>query len=62
VVAFYLYIIIEWAEIYKGGRMPWFALQDSKDSAPYFLIGLETALLITTWAYAFFKVKEKEIA
>jgi len=62
IVIFYFYTIIEWAEIYKDGRMPWFVVFENKETAVNYLIGLEIVLLITTWAYAFFKVKEKEIA
>ncbi|WP_289053315.1 hypothetical protein [Carboxylicivirga marina] len=62
VIIFYFYIIIEWADIYQNGKMPWFAIIENKESAIHCLLGLEIVLLTTTWAYAFFKVKEKEIA
>ncbi len=61
IIFFYFYIIIEWAEIFKSGRMPWFTSIESTDTTTYYLIGLELILLITTLAFAFFKVKEKEI-
>ncbi|MCG8579515.1 MAG: hypothetical protein MI866_06350 [Bacteroidales bacterium] len=62
VVIFYFYIIIEWAEVYDNGRVPWIAIFSNKESTGYYLVALEIIGLITTWAYAFFKVKEKEIA
>jgi hypothetical protein len=62
VTIFYFYIIIEWTEIYKNGRMPWIGIFGNKESTGYYLVALEIIGLITTLAYAFFKVKEKEIA
>ncbi|WP_430814399.1 hypothetical protein [Carboxylicivirga sp. RSCT41] len=61
-VIFYFYIIIEWVEVYDSGRMPWVATFENKDSTGYYLVALEIIGLTTTWAYAFFRVKEKEIA
>lgn len=62
VIFFYFYIIIEWFGIYDNGRVPWLANFNNEVSAGYFLVALELLVLTTTWAYAFFKVKEKEIA
>ncbi|MBR8536815.1 hypothetical protein KDU71_14670 [Carboxylicivirga sediminis] len=62
IIIFYFYIIIGWVEIYKNGRIPWFAVFENNENTVYYLIGVEIALLITTLAYAFYRVKEKEIA
>jgi hypothetical protein len=61
VVILYFYVIIEVADTFKTGKMPWVAKIENKETALNFLIGLELVLLTTTWAYAFFKVKEKEL-
>ncbi len=61
-VFFYFFSIIEWAEVFKNGRVPWIAIFDNKESTlKALVIGVEVFVLITTWAYAFFRVKEKQI-
>ncbi|MCU4174165.1 hypothetical protein [Carboxylicivirga sp. N1Y90] len=63
VVIFYFFSIIEWAELFKNGRVPWLIIFDNKEStAKALVVGIEIFVLITTWAYAFFRVKEKQIA
>ncbi|TRX71701.1 hypothetical protein [Carboxylicivirga sp. M1479] len=63
IVIFYFYVIIEVADLYKGNKQPWFTdLNIKETTAALLLICIELFVLISTWAYAFFRVKEKQIA
>lgn len=57
----YFYLITTWAGVFENNRMPWLAKYSNNTNGVYIAIVIESLLLITTWAYAFFKVKEKEI-
>ncbi len=62
IVIFYFYILFDWMGIIENNRVPWIAEHSNNTNGAYIAIGVELVVLITTLAYAFFKVKEKEIA